>query len=1090
MTTKLSALLVQDRVVSFRQMDAAVQRQHQYGGRIGTNLLELGYVDEGILLYYVSKQRHMQALDNQEFAAVDPEALAAWDAATAAELLAIPIGLDDTKLRVAVAEALPDSFVASYQERSGVELEQLLALEFRIQQALQAFHEVPIPDRFIALAERMPIPMSTTDGSVATTGAHIALSARHLPSGLTEVTPSFDAEGDEIPGLAWTGPQLAAFFETNISRDHMLLAALGFAGKFFSRRMLFLVTRRGLRGFALQMPSEPARPIEKSETPIAPDSPLGRLISGESYFFGPLDHVGLDSLYDQLGLSHPPDVCAIPVKVGPRAALLLVGDAGEDRIEPQALPIIFLAVNRLADGLERLIRRRKVRRSTDHAIASVVDEAPSVRSRDVREQTDRMAAVVRAQREELISAASDAVAPVQAGLNELPDDGWDFDDAASADHASVDGSENMADESEGTADPISPDADAPAPDAAATVETADDNTAAEPQDDAPTDAPSEIEQTDDAATSEDAAETEADAEDDVDETEADVAETEADAEDDEDETEAAAEDDEDETEAAAEDDAAETEAAAEDDADETQAAAEDDAAETDATSDSGETTTAGFSSPPVADEDSDDEWIREKTDQLSPVAKSPIVADDGSAHDGPLPGPADQPDGSGTVPLAGVASTQSMVGLDDESDIGSAWEEEGVIDPAADSTLSLIPADALTPIADEPAVVTDGHLAAIPSGSLPKISHQIDTSSFQASNGYEDRVTGAISLFGLRRRKEESGDLPAVPSQGRQDPIDLDVRLPGVLQPPLLREPESEEEIAFANEILNADDATLISWLTSKEAARSDAAFMTLLDRGQDAYDALVEVFPGPLTVDRSTPQSVMEPKPLERHGPVVWLLALQLRSAYPRLRELTRASDPNARYYAARLLDQAADVGAIELMADLLFDTDSQVRDTALSFIDKHLTKQDRHLHPVLPTIRERLEADEPWVVDVAITVAGRLRDSGAVSALLAALDASSARTRQKAAQALSTLTFQDFGVNRRRWQKWFRRNGTNTRNEWLLDAMVDREWKVRDNAGRELRSISGLIVNYSPDFERRQLEAARRTVHRYAFGRDGGPV
>jgi hypothetical protein len=51
MPSQLSALLVQDRVVSFRQMDAAVRLQEQQGGHIGTCLLELDAIDEGILLY-------------------------------------------------------------------------------------------------------------------------------------------------------------------------------------------------------------------------------------------------------------------------------------------------------------------------------------------------------------------------------------------------------------------------------------------------------------------------------------------------------------------------------------------------------------------------------------------------------------------------------------------------------------------------------------------------------------------------------------------------------------------------------------------------------------------------------------------------------------------------------------------------------------------------------------------------------------------------------------------------------------------------------------------------------------------------------
>ena len=1046
MASKLSALLVQDRVVSFRQMDAAVQRQQQYGGRIGTNLLELGHVDEGILLYYISKQRHMPALENEAFASVRPEALAAWDARTAKELLAVPLGFNEsTTMRVAVTEPLPDEFVRSFEERSGIEIEQFLALEFRIQQALNAFHRVPIPDRFVPLIERLPIPMGTSDGSIATTGPHISLASRRLPSGLHSVAPVFDAQGDEIPGLAWTGQQLAAFFETSVSRDHMLMAALGFAGKFFSRRILFLVTKLGLRGYALQMPGEPDRPIDRAETPVADDSPIGRLIAGESYFFGALEHTGLSPLYEQLGLPAPPDVCVIPVKVGPRAALLLVGDSGEERIDAQALPIIFLAVNRLAEGLERLIRRLKLRRSADHALAKVVDSPLEERSRDVRQETNRLAAIVDAQREELISAASEVAEPAQEGVNRLPDDGWDFDDS----------DEEPSSE--------------------------DDSTAETDSEESPEDGAGE---TDRGVTASFAVSS-------TGQVQAVINDTAQDEDEDEDKAQ-----DEDEDKAQDEDedeDKAQDEDEDEKELDDTAQESDGEQEEPDEEPRDNNATMLGFSPPPISADD-EDEWLREPTNRLPPIAGSPVLSQE----------PEDEREG--TTPLSGIANTKSMTGLPEEEDDVPTRDQESetpgegnFIDPIADSTLSLIPNDALTAIFSDLVSDAETRTVSLPpadtrdttavKGEAPRIAHQLDTSSFETSFSYEDRITGAVSLFGLRRLEDGTGQELAVGALGRQDPIDLDVRLPGVLQPPLLREPENEEEVAFANEILNAHNSQLIEWLTSEEALRSNAAFMTLLDRGQDAHDELLEVFPGPLTVDRRAPQAVMEPKPLERHGPVVWLLALQLRSVHARLRDLTLSEDADVRYYAARLLDQAADSGALERMADLLFDLDSQVRDTALTFIEKQLTKEDRHLHPVLPAIRARLNSHEPWIVDVAITTINRLRDSGAVQDLLGTLSAESPHTRQRAAQALSELTFQDFGVNSRRWNKWFRRNGSSTRGQWLLAAMVGREWKVRDNASRELRTLQDLIVNYSPEFGRKQLDSARRTVHRYLFGHDGGP-
>lgn len=356
MPSKLSALLVQDRVVGFRQMDAAVQRQAQVGGRIGTALLELGHVDEGILLYYMSKQREVAALDPHVFTEVDADALAIWDEPLARELMAIPIQLDRRRLLVATCDPLPATFVEAFEQRTGLKLDQALIMEARFWQALRTFYGATIPDRYVTLIEQHPVPMGTRDGTLTTTGPQISLSGRgeapESPDPRFAVAPVFEVDGPEIPGLAWSVPELTAFFQTSSSRDQMLLAALGFSGKYFVRRALFVVASARIRGFALQMPGAPSRPVERAEVPFAPDSPVGRLVSGESYFYGALTESGLAPLYEQLGLAAPADLCAIPVKVGPRAALLLVGDGAEAPIDPQSLPVLFLVVNRLSAGLE------------------------------------------------------------------------------------------------------------------------------------------------------------------------------------------------------------------------------------------------------------------------------------------------------------------------------------------------------------------------------------------------------------------------------------------------------------------------------------------------------------------------------------------------------------------------------------------------------------------------------------------------------------------------------------------------------------------------------------------------------------------
>ncbi|MBW1871983.1 MAG: general secretion pathway protein GspE, partial [Deltaproteobacteria bacterium] len=52
----LGSLLIADGVCSVQQIEDAIQNQVILGGRMGTNLVELGVIDEETLAHYLSRQ--------------------------------------------------------------------------------------------------------------------------------------------------------------------------------------------------------------------------------------------------------------------------------------------------------------------------------------------------------------------------------------------------------------------------------------------------------------------------------------------------------------------------------------------------------------------------------------------------------------------------------------------------------------------------------------------------------------------------------------------------------------------------------------------------------------------------------------------------------------------------------------------------------------------------------------------------------------------------------------------------------------------------------------------------------------------------
>jgi hypothetical protein len=81
-----------------------------------------------------------------------------------------------------------------------------------------------------------------------------------------------------------------------------------------------------------------------------------------------------------------------------------------------------------------------------------------------------------------------------------------------------------------------------------------------------------------------------------------------------------------------------------------------------------------------------------------------------------------------------------------------------------------------------------------------------------------------------------------------------------------------------------------------------------------------------------------------------------------------------------------------------------------------------------------------------------------------------------QAAHLALVTVTRQDFGADARRWLTWWSAHGQRHRIEWLVDALMHEEARLRHAAGEELKTITKEYFGYYDDLPKRERERAQQ--------------
>jgi Type II secretion system (T2SS), protein E, N-terminal domain len=144
MAMKLGELLLRERRITESQLEEALQLGRRFGLRVGSCLVELGYLDVDTLARALSAQHRVPAVLTKHVAAIAPEVIAILSSRIARELHAIPLGHTQTTPRRLVV-ALRDPGTTPVEElafAAGTRLDVGVAPEILIRRCLEQYYGV------------------------------------------------------------------------------------------------------------------------------------------------------------------------------------------------------------------------------------------------------------------------------------------------------------------------------------------------------------------------------------------------------------------------------------------------------------------------------------------------------------------------------------------------------------------------------------------------------------------------------------------------------------------------------------------------------------------------------------------------------------------------------------------------------------------------------------------------------------------------------------------------------------------------------------------------------------------------------------
>lgn len=391
MAITLLDMLLNAKMVTPAQIDDALQNRVFFGGKIGTSLVELGFLREEDLAQFLGRKLMVPYIAPEALLHIPAETIALIPEEMALKYRVIPLELKQRRLSLVMSDPADLAAVDEISFITGYVIKPMIAPEFRLLQALNLYYGLQISTRFQRIIDRLhtetvaasrvepvkavappvedpPVvlaPESDIDDALVVDLEEVedevwrpidAAAAGLAPA--TDNPPAEDAWAEKVQHYAIGEiSRRLAYVE---DREEIAAAVLESLSQEFGRAALFIVRGDNASGWRALQDGVDITDFEKVHIPFARPSVLKTVAEGKSFYLGPLTANPLNQRI-LAALDGTPSASALvmPVVVFGRVVDILYLEGGEGDLA-DSLPEVQRLLNKAALAFEILICRDKI----------------------------------------------------------------------------------------------------------------------------------------------------------------------------------------------------------------------------------------------------------------------------------------------------------------------------------------------------------------------------------------------------------------------------------------------------------------------------------------------------------------------------------------------------------------------------------------------------------------------------------------------------------------------------------------------------------------------------------------------------------
>jgi hypothetical protein len=369
MTARLGELLMQAKIINLDEMDQVLQNQVVFGGRFGTNLIEMGFMTEEELTGFLAKTIRVPAADPELVKNLPEETIRLVPREVAEKFKIVPIALERRRLTVAAMDPHDLESMDALAFTTGYTILPAVSTEFRLVLALEKYYGIRRKLRHPSLSGVSPkqVKRRRSPGQeshdLLTAPNYFAPQTKEELAPLKEEFHGFDQYPDDFgPDGAshLTLDNVAERLANAADRDAIAEAIINYTSQWFPCSALFLIRGTSAIGWKGLRDGNELAGFDELDVPLDTPSVLQYVMENKQFFLGPVtDSPVNDRLVAGLGGVRPESSLILPIMLLKRTVALLYLDGPSDRLTPRLLELQRL-LGKTALAFEILLLRNKI----------------------------------------------------------------------------------------------------------------------------------------------------------------------------------------------------------------------------------------------------------------------------------------------------------------------------------------------------------------------------------------------------------------------------------------------------------------------------------------------------------------------------------------------------------------------------------------------------------------------------------------------------------------------------------------------------------------------------------------------------------